>query len=53
MLFTYEIVDTEYNTQFIRRSDGAIIPLDLSNSDYQEYLAWLENPNAESITPTL
>jgi hypothetical protein len=29
--------------------DGSIsgIPMDESNSDYQRYLRWLENPNAE------
>jgi hypothetical protein len=27
------------------------IPADPANSDYQRYLAWLENPNAEQSTP--
>ena len=27
------------------------IPLDPGNSDYQRYLAWLENPEAEQSTP--
>jgi hypothetical protein len=26
---------------------------DPTNSDYQAYLKWLENPNAEITTPTL
>ena len=33
----------------ITRSDGASIPLDPANSDYQRYL----NPEAEQSTPNL
>ena len=49
MQYTYEILE---DNQFggigcIRRSDGAIIPTDLTNSDYQTYLRWLENSNAQ------
>jgi len=28
-------------------SSFSIIPIDESNSDYQSYLRWLENPDAE------
>lgn len=28
-----------------RTADNAFIPFDLNNTDYQEYLAWLEEGN--------
>jgi hypothetical protein len=30
-----------------------LIPTDPANSDYQRYLAWLKNPEAEQSTPNL
>ncbi len=43
--------------QCIIREDSqgnkTFIPLDPANSDYQRYLAWLENPEAEQSTPNL
>jgi hypothetical protein len=44
--------DLQGNTNGIfREEDGAWIPLDLANADYQRYLRWLENPNAEEVVP--
>jgi hypothetical protein len=47
----YEEVRTERGLVCIKASydDGRIllIPIEESNSDYQRYLRWLENPDAE------
>jgi len=46
MEYTYSIpinpLTNEPSTEVILRSDGAFIPLDPANSDYQAYLASLE-----------
>ena len=47
----YEKITTSFGSEYIERTtdDGIIsyIPLDEANSDYQRYLRWLENPDAE------
>jgi hypothetical protein len=47
--FTYEEVTSPTGETIILRSDGAMIPTDPANSDYQRYL----NPEAEQSTPSL
>ena len=50
MTFTYtENKDKDGNLLSVNRSDGASIPADEANSDYQRYL----NPEAEQSTPNL
>ncbi len=34
-----------YQKEVIRKSDGAVIPFDTGNRDYQEYLAWVKEGN--------
>jgi len=50
MKYTYEII-TGKGFSSVKRTDEAgvnsFIPIDEFNSDYQRYLRWLENPEAE------
>jgi len=46
--YTYEIIEAGLN-KILLRSDGACIPMDEANSDYQRYL----NPEAEQSTPMI
>jgi hypothetical protein len=36
---------TKYNDCILRIADNAFIPTDPANTDYQQYLAWLEAGN--------
>jgi hypothetical protein len=46
----YEVIENE-GTSIIKRTDDDgtvwLIPTDPANSDYQRYLRWLEDPEAE------
>ena len=51
-MITYEeITDSLTHNKVIKKTDNNgnefYIPLELGNSDYQRYLRWLENPDAE------
>jgi hypothetical protein len=46
--YTYEVIDTGLD-KIVLRSDGAAIPMDKANADYQRYL----NPEAEQSTPSV
>ena len=53
-MLKYNLLENDKGITIARNNeDGSIsfIPSDLSNSDYQEYLAWIENPQAEQSTP--
>ena len=42
----YKLFTTVTNKQLIHRiADNAFIPMDEANTDYQAYLAWLEDGN--------
>jgi hypothetical protein len=47
MKYTYEEIITPLGDTIVLRSDGACIPATEANPDYQRYLRWLENPDAE------
>ena len=39
------LYETQIVNSIIRTTDGACIPFDLANTDYQQYLKWLEEGN--------
>lgn len=57
-VYEYKAADPETFTQasvMLYNSDGSFlsIPCDPANSDYQRYLRWLEDPNADEFQPPL
>ena len=53
---TFNVRTTDLGDQIeMILDDGTVwaIPTDPANSDYQRYLRWLENPEAEQSTPSL
>jgi hypothetical protein len=54
---TYELKTNIFGQDYLEMMtpDGvmSLVPIDPANSDYQHYLAWLENPEAEQSTPIL
>ena len=53
----YKIIDAVspegVEFQYLLVNDNWQVPMDVANPMYQEYLKWLEDPNAEITTPTL
>lgn len=51
MIYTYSLS----TGNFIQRSDGALIPIDQHNSDYQVYLTWVAvgNTPAPYVAPSI
>jgi hypothetical protein len=43
--FTYVKITSMLGNVIYQRSDGACIPPDLANSDYQAYLEWVAEGN--------
>jgi len=56
-MITYELLNPEFAEPCIKMTeeDGTIrfVPINPANSDYQAYLAWLENPQGQQSTPNL
>jgi hypothetical protein len=49
-MYTYQLTNPslgQTSSTLVKRSDGAFVPFDPANTDYQAYLAWL----AEGNTP--
>jgi hypothetical protein len=48
-MITYKEIKTEDRVTSVLRSDGWYIPLHTDNSDYQDYLKWLEEGNTPEL----
>jgi hypothetical protein len=56
MTRNYQEIETPMGNTVITYEENGVmysIPKDLANSDYQRYLRWLENPEAEQSTPII
>ena len=57
MKYIYEEINNDFDGKLIKATDeiGNVswIPCNESNSDYQGYLRWLENPEAEQFTQSI
>lgn len=51
MTISYNVLDDQTIERVNEDGSKSYIPTDPTNSDYQRYLAWLENPDAEPFTP--
>jgi hypothetical protein len=45
----YRVIKTEISESINRLDDGAWIPADIDNRDYQQYLEWLAEGNEPEI----
>ncbi len=49
-MINYNEIETPFGNSIIQYEENGVlysIPKDEANSDYQRYLRWLENPDAE------